>query len=142
MQPIRILEMAAKCNHLVFVGDFFQVEFYYDENQEIPIWEAYQGLTENEKVNFMTRVKKIANTKPGVVHPKTILNLELPTDKVFALKFGQNRFCTFFAKGKKIIITNSYIKKSKKNTKVINEKLKKAKKYKADFENRVKNKTY
>ena len=134
--------MAAKNNHLVFIGDHFQVEFYYDDKKHIPIWETYEDLTESEKVDFFARVKKIANSKPGTIHPKTVLNIEVKEEKIFALKFGNNRFCTFFTKGKKIIITNGYIKKSQKNTKTIKAELEKAKKFKSDYESRVKNNQY
>jgi len=134
--------MSAKKDSLVYEGTHFEVVFYYDDSLEIPIWSTYESLSENEKIDFLVRVKKIADSKPGTIHPKSIFNIEDKSDKIFAIKFGANRFCTFFTRGRKLIITNGYIKKSQKNTKKINEELKKAKNFKKDYETRIKNGTY
>lgn len=135
--------MASEIQYLVYEGEFFTIEFYFTEDLEIPIWSHYTNLSEEEKTDFFVRVQKLANSKPGTVHPKTIFNLEDKQEKIYAIKFGQNRFCSFFAKDKRIIITNSYVKKSQKNTKKITDGgLKKAKSYKDDYETRSKNKNY
>lgn len=127
---------------LVYVGEHFEVEFYYDDKGEIKIWNDFATLSDKDKASFFTRVEKLANSAPGTIHPKTIFNLEDTEKKIWAIKFGNNRFCTFFYEGGKIIITNAYVKKTQKNGKKEEAQIKKAGGFKDDYENRVKSKNY
>lgn len=131
-----------KLDYLVYAGDFFQVEFYYSMEGCIEIWNDFMALDENNKRAFFLRIEKIANSKPGCIHPRTIFNLEDAKEKIWAIKFGNNRFCSFFYQGRKIIITNSYKKQSQQNRKKEKNQIKKAVQLKQDYELRVKNKIY
>jgi len=127
---------------LVYGGEHFEVEFYYDDDGDIAIWDDFVGLTDKEQLSFLARVEKLANSKAGTIHPKTIFNLEDSKSKIWAIKFGNNRFCSFFYEGGKIIITNAYKKQSQKNRKKETTQIKKASKMKSDYEKRAKKKTY
>jgi hypothetical protein len=128
---------------LIYEGEHFEVEFYFDENGEMQGREEFEGLTDNEKAAFLARAVKLADSSPGTIHPKTIFNLEDETEKIFAIKFGNNRFCSFFYESGKIIITNSYKKQTQKNTKREKEQIKKSVEMKRDYVSRKKlNKYY
>ena len=118
---------------LIYEGEHFEVEFYFDENGEMQGREEFEVLTENEKAAFLARAVKLADSAPGTIHPKTIFNLEDEKEKIFAIKFGNNRFCSFFYEGGKIVITNSYKKQTQKNTKREKEKIKKSVEMKKDY---------
>jgi|TARA_Y100000748_G_scaffold293675_1_gene283443 hypothetical protein len=127
---------------LVYEGEHFEVEFYFDENEDIVIWNDFLALSDKEQASFLARVEKLADSPPGTIHPKTIFNLEDDKDKIWAIKFGNNRFCSFFYEGGKIIITNAYKKQSQKNRKKENTQIKKASKFKLDYEKRAKKNDY
>ncbi len=127
---------------LVYSGSYFDVEFYYDENFKMQAKDAFNELTDKEKIDFLARIEKLAESSPGTIHPKTIFNLEDDKNKIFAIKFGNNRFCSFFYEGGKIIVTNSYKKQSQANTKRELEQIKKSVKAKNDFIERNKKKQY
>jgi len=131
-----------RINYLVYEGKHYTVELYFDQNGDINIWDDIQNLTLNEKAKLQARVEIIADSVTGTMHPKTIFNLEDSKEKIFAIKFGDNRFCSFFYNGKKIIITNAYKKQTQKNGKREQEQIKKSGIIKYDYENRVKNKKY
>lgn len=131
-----------EAEYLVYVGAFFQIEFYFDREGNIPIWTDFVALSEKDQVAFMVRVEKLANSRPGIIHPKAIFNLENDIDKIWAIKFGNNRFCSFFYEGGKIIITNAYKKQSQQNrNKEVNQ-INKASKMKRIYEIRIKEKSY
>ena len=72
---------------LIYEGEHFEVEFYFDENGEMQGREEFEVLTENEKAAFLARAVKLADSAPGTIHPKTIFNLEDEKEKIFAIKF-------------------------------------------------------
>ena len=127
---------------LVYEGEHFEVEFYYTDDGEIAIWDDFINLTDKEQAAFLARAEKLADSPPGTIHPKTIFNLEDAKEKIWAIKFGKNRFCSFFYEGGKIIVTNAYKKQSQKNRKKETTQVKKASKLKADYEKRVKKENY
>ena len=127
---------------LVYEGTHFEVEFYFNEEGEIFIWDDFTNLSEKEQAAFMARVEKLANSSPGTIHPRTIFNLEDDKEKIWAIKFGNNRFCMFFYEGGKIIITNAYKKQSQQNRKKESIQIMKASKMKIDYEKRIKEKIY
>ena len=142
MQPKRISRKKLEPDYLVLDGEFFEVEFYYTDADEIVIWDDFKKLSENEKTTFFLRVEKLANSAHGTIHPKTIFNLEDAEEKIWAIKFGNNRFCSFFFEGGKIIITNAYKKQSQSNRKKETAQIKKAAKMKADYTKRTQEKAY
>lgn len=128
---------------LIYEGDYFEVEFYYDEKGAMPAKEDFDELTDTEKAAFLARAIKLGDSNPGTIHPKTIFNIEDDKEKIFAIKFGNNRFCSFFFEGGKIIVTNSYKKQTQKNTKREKEQIKKSIEMKKDYASRKKlNKYY
>lgn len=127
---------------LVYEGEHFEVEFYYNEDGKIEIWDDFIKLSSDEQADFLARVVKLADSKPGTIHPKTIFNLEDKNEKIWAIKFGKNRFCSFFYEGGKIIITNAYKKQSQSNRNKEANQIKKAAKLKSDYDSRAKKKKY
>jgi phage-related protein len=127
---------------LVYDGEHFEIEFYYEEGGEISIWDDFVSLSEKDQLAFLVRLEKLGDSKPGTIHPKTMFNLEDDKNKIWAIKFGSNRFCSFFYDGGKIIITNAYKKQTQKNGKREVAQIKKASKMKTDYEKRVKKNNY
>ncbi|MCK5882264.1 MAG: type II toxin-antitoxin system RelE/ParE family toxin [Bacteriovoracaceae bacterium] len=127
---------------LIYDGEHFEIEFYYEEDGEISIWDDFVSLSEKDQLALLVRLGKLGDSKPGVIHPKTMFNLEDDKNKIWAIKFGSNRFCSFFYDGGKIIITNAYKKQTQKNGKREIAQIKKASKMKLDYEKRVKKNDY
>lgn len=122
---------------LVYEGKFFTVEFYYLGNGKIEVWDYFFGLSINEKADFFLRIQRLADSNPATIHPKSIFNLEDKKHKIWAIKFNNNRFCIFFYKDRKIIITNAYKKQSQKNRNKENNQILKAVQMKLDYIKRV-----
>lgn len=137
------MEKEKEIEFLIYEGIYFEVEFFFNEQGNMPVKEDFDGLTDNEKAAFLARVIKLGNSSPGTIHPKTIFNLENDREKIFVIKFGNNRFCSFFFEGGKIIVTNSYKKQTQKNTKREKVQIKKSVEMKRDYVSRTKlNKYY
>jgi hypothetical protein len=81
---------------LVYEGEHFEIEFYYNDDGEVEIWDDFVNLTTDEQADFMARVQKLADSKPGTIHPKTIFNLEDTKVKIWAMKSGKNICCAVF----------------------------------------------
>ena len=111
----------------------FTIEFYELENGKIPVEEFINSLTAKMKVKAMDSISILQEygTQLRKPYSKALGN------GIFELriKFSSDitRIFYFFNVGEKIILTNGYIKKTKKAS---SREIKRAKEYKADYERR------
>ncbi len=120
---------------VAYIGNVCQVEWYVRENGNIPALEYFNSLTKKDQIKAFALIKLLGDE--GEIRDKTKFNFE--GNKVFAFKPKPHRFLCFFFTGRKVIITNGFIKKQDK---LPLEEKKKALKYYEDFEIRNKKGNY
>ncbi|EQA64295.1 type II toxin-antitoxin system RelE/ParE family toxin [Leptospira alexanderi] len=120
---------------IVYKGQKFIVEWYYDKNSKSNALEFFDSLTVDEQEDFLVLVKIMADR--GKIFNKEKFRNE--GDKIFAFKPKPNRFLCFFTVGKKIIVTNGFQKKQDKLP--ANEK-ERAKSFRTDYLERTKKRGY
>jgi len=116
---------------VVYVGERFTIEWYYNEKGYSEAFEYFLHTSNVQKRKFFILVKRMAEF--GKISDITKFRNE--GNDIFAFKPQPDRYLAFFIKGKKIIITNGFIKKTEKLSK--NEK-DKAIKHRTDYLNRFK----
>ena len=124
-----------KEEYIVYTGEKFSVEWYFDENTKSQAMDYFNSLDENEQRKLLYLVKRLGDF--GVISDKTKFNYE--EDGIWAFKPKPDRFLSFFTNGKKVIITNAFQKKCQKMPKTEKEK---AVKCRTDYEERIKGGTY
>ena len=126
-----------KEEYIFYQGEKFQVEFYFTEAGKIPAKECLEESALDIKVKLSVLVKYIA--EQGRIFDITKFRVVDSKEKIYEFKPLQYRFFNFFYEGRKIIITNSYMKKSQK---VSRKDLKIAIDIKKDYIYRVKGGSY
>ena len=121
--------------YIVYEGEMFTVEWYYDANGKSTAFEYYKKLPSQDRFKALQLFKRMGNG--GKIKDSTKFNYE--GDQLYAFKPKPDRYMCFFYIGKKIIITNAFRKKMQKLPD--NEK-DRAKKRKQDYENRMHKGTY
>ncbi len=120
---------------IVYEGEAFTVEWYYDAKGNSQPHEFYDELDEDQKIQLLKLVETIC--KAGQIRNKTKFRNE--GDKIFAFKPKPNRFLCFFVEGKKIVVTNGFTKKQDKLPPAEKER---ALNHRADYLARTKKGTY
>jgi hypothetical protein len=120
---------------LVYKGQAFSIEWYFDERGHCPAREYYEGLSDERRIEFLKLVRIIGDI--GKIFDITKFRNE--GDQIFAFKPQPDRYLCFFVTGKKILITNGF---EKKGQKIPSGEKSRALKAKADFELRIKRGTY
>lgn len=123
--------------YIFYQGHKFQVEFYFTETGNIPAKKCLEEAALDIKVKLAALVKYIA--EHGKIFDITKFRMVDSKEKIYEFKPVQYRFFNFFFEGKKIIITNGYLKKSQK---VRRRDLEKARDIKKDYTRRVKEGRY
>lgn len=126
-----------KEEYIFYQGEKFQVEFYFTEAGKIPAKECLEESALDIKVKLSVLVKYIA--EQGRIFDITKFRVVDSKEKIYEFKPLQYRFFNFFYEGRKIIITNGYVKKSQK---VSRKDLKIAIDIKKDYIYRVKGGSY
>lgn len=126
-----------KEQYIVYQGQKFQVEFYFTAVGKIPAKEYLEELSLDIKVKLVALVKYMAEN--GKLFDKTKFRMVDATEKIYEFKPLSYRFFTFFCEGRRIIITNGYIKKTQK---VSSRDLERAINIKRDYICRVKGGSY
>ncbi len=121
--------------YIVYEGEAFTVEWYYDAKGNSQPHEFYEGLDRDQRIQLLKLVETIC--KAGQIRNKTKFRNE--GDKIFAFKPKPNRFLCFFVEGKKIVITNGFTKKQDKLPPTEKER---ALNHRADYLARMKKGTY
>ncbi|WCL50694.1 type II toxin-antitoxin system RelE/ParE family toxin [Leptospira sp. GIMC2001] len=120
---------------VAYKGEKFTIEWYFDEKEKSDVLHYFNGLTEPLQIKTLALFKRFAEV--GEIKDRTKFNFE--GDALYAFKPFPHRFLCFFVKGKKVIITNAFLKKTDKLPK--NEK-ERALKRREDYEKRIKKGTY
>jgi len=111
----------------------FDVEFYEQENGKTPMVEFLDSLDIKMKAKVLQMISVLQDYGNELREPYT----KYLKDGIFELRVKQGSDITrsfyFFITGKKIIMTNGFVKKTSKTPE--NE-FEKAKKYKKDYESR------
>jgi len=121
--------------YLAYQGDSFRIEWYWDENNHSQPLEYFNELDDSQKIKALSLFKRMGDC--GKIFDITKFRNE--GDKIFAFKPMPDRFLSFFTIGKRIIITNAFVKKSEKLPKDEKER---ALKHMKDYKRRVENGTY
>ncbi len=96
--------------HIAYDGKKFRVEWYVDEKGNAPALEYAENMPEKYIGKLMQLLEVMGDI--GQIRNKTKYRNE--GDKIYAFKPQPHRFLNFFAKGKRIIITNAFYKKQDK----------------------------
>jgi len=97
-------------NCVIYTGEFFTVEWYYEENGYSQAYEYFLTTSDVQKRKFLILVKRIADY--GKVFDTTKFRNE--GDNIYAFKPQPDRYLSFFIIGRKIIVTNGFCKKTDK----------------------------
>jgi len=95
---------------IIYSGPKFSIEWYYDKNGNSAAYDYFEKSTEKMQDKFLILVKKIGET--GKILDKTKFRYE--GDGIYAFKPQPDRYLSFFTDGKKIIVTNGFVKKTDK----------------------------
>ena len=121
--------------YIVYEGTHFTIEWYFSEGGKSQPLDYFNNLNPASKRKFLYLIKRIGDF--GKISDKTKFRNE--NDGIYAFKPQPDRFLSFFTTGKKIIITNAFVKKSQKLPKKEKEL---ALKKKNDFEDRLRRGEY
>ena len=124
------MTLPEKEDYIFYQGEKFQVEFYFTKTGKIPAKEYLEKESLDVQVKLAALVKYIADH--GRLFDITKFRKVDSRDNIFEFKPVNHRFFSFFYKGRKIIITNAYMKKSQKVSKGDLEKARNMKKAYAD----------
>ena len=94
----------------IYSGTEFALEWYYDRNGRSVAEEYYLESSEDLQRKFLVLVKRMGDR--GKIFDKTKFRHE--GDGIYVFKPQPDRYLSFFADGKKIIITNGFRKKTDK----------------------------
>jgi phage-related protein len=95
---------------VLYQGQAFTIEWYYTENYDSPAREFFLGLDEDRQAALLALAKRLGDM--GQI--RDLRKFRNEGDKIFALKSQPERFLSFFFTGRKVIITNAFVKKSDK----------------------------
>ena len=99
---------------LIYSGDKFSLEWYYDKNGNSVANEFYLKTDEGLQRKFLVLVKKIGDF--GKIYDT--LKFRNEGDGIYAFKPQPDRYLSFFTDNKKIIVTNGFKKKTDKLPKI------------------------
>ena len=123
--------------YVFYQGERLQVEFYFTETARLPAKEYMEKTPLQVKIKLAALVKYVADV--GEILDIRKFRLADSKERLYEFKPSGHRFFNFFCEGRKIIITNAYMKKSRRIDK--NE-LRKAINMKKDYTRRIKGGTY
>jgi len=108
---------------IVYRGQCFTVEWFFDSTGYSQAFSYFETTSQSQKRKFLVLVKRIAEF--GKIMDITKFRNE--GDEIYAFKPKPDRYLCFFIKGKKIIITNGFCKRTDKLPKNEKDKSMKAK---------------
>ena len=95
---------------VIYKGNCFQIEWYYDAKGNSQPYEYYQSCDLSQKRKFLMLCQRMGDF--GKILDITKFRAE--GDEIYAFKPQPDRYLCFFKKGKKIIVTNAYRKSGDK----------------------------
>jgi len=96
--------------YIIYEGTYFTIEWYYSDNGKSQPLEYFNNLNPSNQRKLLYLIKRIGDF--GKISDKTKFMNE--NDGIYAFKPKPDRFLSFFTTGKKIVITNAFIKKTQK----------------------------
>jgi len=120
-----VLLIVDRQNCVVYIGKCFTIEWFYDSNGYSQAFEYFESTNQSQKRKFFILVKRIAEF--GKIMDITKFRNE--GDEIYAFKPKPDRYLCFFIKGKKIIITNGFCKRTDKLPQTEKDKSLKAKEF-------------
>jgi phage-related protein len=127
--------MKKVAEYIIYQGEKFTLEWFYDEQGHSDALEYFEELDEATQKRFLHLVKRMGDA--GKIHNKTAFNYE--HDEIWAFKPQPHRFLCFFFVGKKIVVTNAF---HKKQDKLPREEKNRALRRKTSYESRIEKGTY
>ena len=121
--------------YIAYQGTEFTIEWFYNTNGESPALEYFLKQPEPKKRKALNLFRLMGDQ--GKIFDKTKFRYE--DDKIYAFKPQPDRYLCFFFQGRKIIITNAFVKKTDKLPREEKELALKA--YRS-YEKRIKEETY
>ncbi|MFI5342638.1 MAG: type II toxin-antitoxin system RelE/ParE family toxin [Chlamydiales bacterium] len=124
-----------KKEYIVYEGPEFTIEWYYNSNGKSSAKEYFDDLDTDRQTDAFELFMAMA-------HVGKILNIQKfrhEGDSIYAFKPKPDRFLCFFFSGKKIIITNAFVKKQDK---LPPSEKRKAQEYQEDYKTRSKKGEY
>jgi phage-related protein len=94
----------------IYIGQAFTLEWFYDKDGNSDVYDYFLGCSAEQKRKFLLLVKRMGDF--GKIIDKTKYRNE--GDGIYAFKPQPDRYLSFFTKGKKIIVTNAFLKKTDK----------------------------
>ena len=95
---------------IIYSGIEFSLEWYYDKYGKSVAEEYYQKSSEDLKRKFLVLVKRMGDF--GKIFDKTKFRYE--GDGIYVFKPQPDKYLSFFTNGRKIIVTNGFMKKTDK----------------------------
>lgn len=129
------MNMQPKRELVAYEGPAFRIEWYWDPRGRSPALEYFQERPEDRQDDLLILLKRMGDF--GRIFDKTRFRNE--GDQILAFKPKPDRFLCFFTAGRKIIVTNAFVKKSDRLPPGEKERALRAK---ADFDAKVKKGTY
>lgn len=99
-----------KSNCVIYKGDFFQIEWYYDNDGKSQPYDYFESCDFIQKRKFLMLCQRMGDF--GKIMDITKFRFE--GDDIFAFKPQPDCYLAFFKKGSKIIVTNAFRKSSDK----------------------------
>jgi phage-related protein len=96
--------------YLAYEGEEFTIEWYVDESGRSRALEYFLDQPKDKRRKLLNLFRLMGDF--GKIHDKTKFRSE--EDGVYAFKPQPDRYLCFFFKGKKIIVTNAFVKKAQK----------------------------
>ena len=122
-------------DYVAYEGEIYQIEFYFDEKGKSQPKQYMEAMEAGDVKKFVHLLQMMGDV--GQIRNKEKFRSE--GDKIYAFKPNPHRFLCFFISGKKIIITNAFMKKQQKLPKSQKDS---ALEKKLDYETRNKKRTY
>jgi phage-related protein len=120
---------------VAYAGEEFTIEWYFDTKDYSQALEYFKKQPKEKQRKLLNLIILIGDH--GKIFDETKFRNE--GDGIYAFKPQPDRYLCFFCKGKKIIITNAFMKKTQKLPKTEKEHAIKAQE---SFERRIKEGTY
>ena len=97
-------------DYVAYEGEIYQIEFYFDEKGKSQPKQYMEAMEAGDVKKFVHLLQMMGDV--GQIRNKEKFRSE--GDKIYAFKPQPHRFLCFFISGKKIIITNAFMKKQQK----------------------------
>lgn len=96
--------------YIAYRGTFYTIEWYFDQRGRSEAREFFEQQTKLRQAKVLALFERMGDS--GRIFDETKFRNE--GDEIYAFKPQPDRYLSFFFKGKKIVITNAFVKKEEK----------------------------